>query len=132
MTTLVTPKFHCELAGEGIEYDWGLSKRDYRSLPHASKTGKENFLKSLKQSLSKVTVEHRRKFSAKARRYMLTYRLFDSEGTLEDCEKRGLTYKDIEKHVKTLFKAHRSSFDQEYGYISKIWRESHVGNTANT
>jgi hypothetical protein len=21
----VTPKFHCELAGEGIEYDWVLS-----------------------------------------------------------------------------------------------------------
>jgi hypothetical protein len=30
---LVTPKFHCEVAGEGIKYDWGLSKRDYRSLP---------------------------------------------------------------------------------------------------
>ena len=23
---LFTPKFHCELAGEGIEYSWGASK----------------------------------------------------------------------------------------------------------
>jgi hypothetical protein len=37
-------KFHCELAREGIEYDWGLSKRDYRSLPHDSKQGKTTFL----------------------------------------------------------------------------------------
>jgi hypothetical protein len=66
---LVTPKFHCELAGEGIEYDWGLSKREYRSLPHESKKGKANFLESLKQSLMKVILVHRRKFSAKARRY---------------------------------------------------------------
>jgi hypothetical protein len=55
----------------------------------------------------KVTMEHRRKISAKARRYMLKYKLFDSKGTTEECEKRGLTYADIEKHVKTLFKAHR-------------------------
>jgi hypothetical protein len=131
VTILVTPKYHCELAGEGIEYDWGLSKRNYRSLPHASKKGKVNFLESLIQSLKKVNVEHRRKFSAKARRYMLTYKLFDSSTTVEECEHRGFTYADIEKHVNTLFKAHRCSFDQEYGYISKIWRESLVGNTAN-
>ena len=24
-----TPKFHCEMAGEGIEYDWALCKAKY-------------------------------------------------------------------------------------------------------
>ena len=29
---LFTPKFHCELAGEGIEYSWGAAKRFYRQV----------------------------------------------------------------------------------------------------
>jgi hypothetical protein len=28
-----TPKCHCELAGEGIEYSWGCAKKYYRRLP---------------------------------------------------------------------------------------------------
>jgi hypothetical protein len=27
-----SPKFHCELAGLGIEFGWGLSKRYYRRM----------------------------------------------------------------------------------------------------
>jgi len=27
-----TPKYHCELAGEGIAYTWGCSKNYYRSM----------------------------------------------------------------------------------------------------
>jgi len=38
-----TPKCHCELAGEGIEYAWGCSKNFYRSLHLNDKRGKENF-----------------------------------------------------------------------------------------
>lgn len=30
---LFTPKFHCELAGKGIEYSWGAAKRLYRRHP---------------------------------------------------------------------------------------------------
>ena len=28
---LVSPKYHCELTGEGVEYCWGLSKRFFRN-----------------------------------------------------------------------------------------------------
>ena len=28
---LTSPKYHCELAGEGIEYSWGLAKKKYRN-----------------------------------------------------------------------------------------------------
>ena len=31
-----TPKFHCELAGKGISYPWGASKRIYCSNPPRS------------------------------------------------------------------------------------------------
>jgi hypothetical protein len=30
---MFTPKYHCEMAGEGIEYAWGLIKRKFRALP---------------------------------------------------------------------------------------------------
>ena len=35
---LFSPKFHCELAGEGVEYSWGASKRYYRSQPLSKKS----------------------------------------------------------------------------------------------
>ena len=38
-----TPKCHCELAGEGIEYTWGCSKNYYRALKLQDKRGKEKF-----------------------------------------------------------------------------------------
>jgi hypothetical protein len=33
ISILFTPKYHCELAGEGIEYCWGAAKGMYRKLP---------------------------------------------------------------------------------------------------
>mmetsp|Transcript_9246 Transcript_9246/g.13427 ORF Transcript_9246/g.13427 Transcript_9246/m.13427 type:complete len:132 (-) Transcript_9246:184-579(-) len=36
-----TPKCHCELAGEGIEYAWGFSKNYYRTLSLSDKKGKQ-------------------------------------------------------------------------------------------
>jgi hypothetical protein len=40
---IITPKFHAELAGEGVEYSWGISKGVYRRKPLQSKKGKESF-----------------------------------------------------------------------------------------
>jgi hypothetical protein len=33
MTVLLTPKFHAELAGEGVEYRWAHSKAYYQRMP---------------------------------------------------------------------------------------------------
>jgi hypothetical protein len=126
VSILSSPKYHCELAGDGIEYDWGLSKKIYRRLPYADKKGKSAFKETLVKCLKQVNVGHRRKFSAKARRYMLTYQLFDSAGADADFAAAGLSYKEIEKHVNKIMKTHRSTYDQEHAYISKIWRESLV------
>ena len=30
---MFTPKYHCEMAGEGVEYSFGAGKRLYRKLP---------------------------------------------------------------------------------------------------
>ena len=38
-----TPKCHCELVGEGIEYSWGCAKNLYWRQPLKMKRGKTNF-----------------------------------------------------------------------------------------
>jgi hypothetical protein len=38
-----TPKCHCELAREGIEYAWGCAKNHFRRQPLKDKRGKDNF-----------------------------------------------------------------------------------------
>jgi len=108
------------LAGEGIEYSWGFFKKDYRQTPHAEKKGRDLFRSCVKKSLKKVTVEHIRRFSARARRYMLTYMLLDSPESLEG---HGLSYHEIEQYVKKM-KVHRNTADQESAFIAQVWRES--------
>ncbi len=48
-----SPKCHCEIAGEGIEYTWACAKNHYRGILLDKKRGKENFVKSVRECLSK-------------------------------------------------------------------------------
>ena len=62
-----SPKFHCELVGEGIEYSWGNAKLAYRRIS----TNKKNTVSKLKQ----------------ARDYILTYFIASiREGNVKDGE----------------------------------------------
>ena len=36
-------KCNCEIAGEGIEYSWGLAKNHYQKILLENKIGKESF-----------------------------------------------------------------------------------------
>ena len=74
--------------------------------------------------MRKTSVDIMRRMSAKARRYMLTYRLFDEYGDDANFENEGLSYAEIEKYVSKLMKCHQSSADQDTGFISRIWREA--------
>jgi hypothetical protein len=118
-----TPKYHCEIAGEGIEYAWGFSKRFYRSLPLSRKKGIANFRKSVRESVEAVKVENVRRFGGKIRRYMLAYLHYDRRNG-EENEENKATYQEIESFVKKTSKSHRSIADSEVGYITKILRES--------
>ena len=118
---LISPKYHCELAGEGIEYGWGLFKKYYRRTEHVDKKGRQKFTSCVKKCLEKVTVEHIRRFSSRARRYMLTYSLLDSPESLEG---HGLSYREIEQYVNKKMKVRHSTANQGSAYIAKVWRES--------
>jgi hypothetical protein len=121
VSILYTPKYHCEIAGEGIEYAWGLSKKYYRNLEYAKKRGIVNFRRSIRESIDFVSVDHSRKFAAKVRRYMLAYIHYDKR---TDSNSPKPTYQQIEHFVKTESKTHRNVADSEFGYIAKIWKES--------
>ena len=44
-----TPKCHAKIAGEGIEYSWGVSKCLYRKYPLKSKKQTKHFKESVKE-----------------------------------------------------------------------------------
>jgi hypothetical protein len=70
-----SPKFHCELAGEGIEYDWSFCKGKYRCRPLTDKKSRANFKKLVQEvtSWSFVTKEQSKRSSARARSYISGY-----------------------------------------------------------
>ena len=47
VTVHQSPKYHCEVAGEGIKYSWGFSKNQYRCLSMSAKKTKEKFWQSV-------------------------------------------------------------------------------------
>ena len=73
---LLTPKFHAELAGEGVEFSWGHAKAFYRRVPVSQKRGRENFKQLVRDSTcpsKELTKERMEKFAARARAYICTY-----------------------------------------------------------
>lgn len=123
---LLTPKYHCELAGEGIlEYAWGLAKKTFRWIPHKDKKGKAEFHAGVETSLYSVTVQQIRKFSARCRRYMLTYQLLDGNVSNEDATKAGVSYDVLELYyVNTKMKTYWCTASQESSFIAKEWRKA--------
>jgi len=76
VAVLLTPKFHAELAGEGIEYSWAHSKAYYRRMPLSRKRGRDNFKQLVKDCtcpLNVLTKQRIQKFASRARAYICTY-----------------------------------------------------------
>lgn len=72
-----TPKVHCELAGEGIEYGWGNTKNAYRRLELRHKRKKNLFHDSVKRCSKVMTLAMVRKNARRARAYTKTYCILD-------------------------------------------------------
>ena len=106
---IVSPKYHPEIAGEGVEYVWGFIKKYYRSLSMKDKKGKKNFEEAIKKSVSQVNKNHVNRFAARCRRYMLAY-MNQARETRDSPP--NLTYHGIEKFQKNI-KTHRNTADQD-------------------
>ncbi|KAI2503816.1 hypothetical protein MHU86_10621 [Fragilaria crotonensis] len=134
----LTPKFHAELAGEGVEYSWAQAKSFYRRVPVSRKRGRENFKELVRECtcpvnvLSRVRIE---KFAARARAYICTYHYLDQKleeansaaagthATMPSHMKQELLYNEIERLMKA-FKGHRCALDFDRGFVNSQLREA--------
>jgi hypothetical protein len=96
---VMTPKGHCELAGQGIECCWGKSKKYYRRHNHTYARG--SFKKLVIESMSRKNLGIRtaRTFARVARAYLNTY----ATGIVT-------AHADVER-MRKVFRAHRNALD---------------------
>jgi hypothetical protein len=75
VSVIITPKFHAELAGKGVEYSWGVAKGIYIRKPLNSKKSKDAFKRLVRDVTSSevLTVDTVRKLSRRARAYICAY-----------------------------------------------------------
>jgi hypothetical protein len=138
VTVDLTPKFHAELAGEGVEYNWAHAKAYYRRVPVSRKRGRENFKELVKECTSPalvLTKERVEKFAARTRAYICTYHHLEqarevppptAAGALDTpaavCPKQELLYTEIERLMKS-FRGHRCALDFDRGFVNSILKE---------
>jgi hypothetical protein len=119
-----TPKCHCELAGEGIEYAWGCAKNNYRRQPLKHKKGKENFRQTVRKCFSRqvVTTQRVRLFSQRARAYILTYHMIRQEQLTSATTNLDSTASpvNVEKLLKR-FKTHRCAMDFDSTFCKAVF-----------
>jgi hypothetical protein len=101
---MLSPKYHAELAGQGIEYDFGRCKWWFRNHNSHSTAGlREKSMQSMK--LDVVSLRLTRKYARRGRDYQRAY--LWGHGGLE-----------VETAVKK-YKCHRAAIDQSYKFIVK-------------
>jgi len=116
-----TPKYHCELAGEGIEYIWGYMKWIYCRIKKEKKSTKKMFEDCVKQLVDGNTVseERIRRFSRRARRYVRAYYVthfgVDKGDAMENV---AISLELVESMVKD-FKTHRCALDFDKKFIKQ-------------
>jgi len=125
-----TPKCHCELAGEGIEYAWACSKNKYRSILLENKRGKENFVSSIRLCISRehITRERAQKFSKRARRYIMGYHVLHQQQSNENSSRDNSSKNEaivpvkLEQMVKKII-THRCALDFDYSFCKEVFKE---------
>ena len=127
-----TPKFHCEIAGEGIEYSWGASKRWYRKQSFAAKRSFDNFEILVMNSLKRVNINMCRRFSRKARRYMVGYLHQMLENNTLDVDDGVVAASGVffskSSHIKNevlhkVYASHRDANTTDGAFIERVMRE---------
>jgi hypothetical protein len=111
MRVEMTPKYHAEIAGCGIEYSWGAAKSRYRQIPLEKKRKKSDFKEAVRHSIDVLTTPTVRKCDRKARTYIQAYYYLEvmCQGEVTQPEEQ-LSLSTIEK-VQKDFKVHRSAID---------------------
>ena len=124
------------MAGEGIEYIWALIKNHYRRILLHKKQGKDNFLKCVRECLSKELISMRavRLMARRARRYIKGYHVLHQmkagritgsalSDELQNAKGSEIITTKIE-YIVSEFKSHRAASDFDYGFCRAIFNQS--------
>jgi hypothetical protein len=120
VSVLITPKFHAEMAGEGIEYSWAVTKSVYRKMPLESKKGKDSFKALVSECTSRDVLKTGvvRKLSKQARAYICAYFILQKQ-QLNNNNSIVLTLPLIDRLMK-IFKTHRAAVDFDAGFVQSV------------
>jgi hypothetical protein len=104
LEVVMTPICHCEIAGRGVEYGWGVSKLDFRKINTGESKRTREFIE---KSFELLTIEVMRKLHRKAREYKLAYKILmeaqeGGSGTKTLAMKKIETMKDSIKHKRQM------------------------------
>lgn len=113
---ILSPKCHCELAGNGIEYCWAYSQEVFIKSGEKNSSNLEN---KVMESLSKdiLTLELIWKFERKARDYMRMYWYIKEHPNVKITELK--QFENLRKHMKT-YRCHRDIAKLERNYIRHV------------
>jgi len=118
---ICSPKYHAEIAGEGIEYCWALAKNWFKRIPLSERKTREQFEAKVDEALSTsvLTITRVRGCARRQRTYILAYAHLHKGEEAGEGAAAAKQFVDIEKMAQ-LQKAHRSAADQDTAYIRKL------------
>jgi 2-methylcitrate dehydratase PrpD len=108
-----TPKYHAEIAGEGVECGWGFAKKIHQRMPLKLKRDFGDFTKTVRNCLLKVTPERSRRFRRHCRKYMLAYAKIAEEAKEQTKEVASAPFGRIEALVKCCYASVDSERNQK-------------------
>lgn len=131
-----TPKYHAELAGEGIEYMWAVIKNWFKRLPIDERRTREKFRQKVAYALSRehCTLIRSRGSARRARCYIQAYlQLHEGEDIANTPAEAGSTggqskpFADIEELAQKLsrtgrkkYRKHRDVADTDTSYVEQM------------
>ena len=116
MILIMSPKGHPELAGKGIEFSWGVSKKYFRKINNC--VGKD-LHKNILKSFTVLDLQQSMRNSRRTRRYRDAYDTTRADYESHDC------HTSVEKYVAK-HKCHRNIMDQETAYIKAVLAKHNI------
>lgn len=107
---LLSPKFHPEIAGVGIEYSWGMSKLKFRR--EINDEVAKHLHANMEASMCRATIltlGRVRRFARRTRDYCRAYYALENDGPIESKEK-------VET-MRQIYRGHRNIIDMEPRFI---------------
>ena len=94
VVVIFSPKYHPNIAGEGIEDCWGFAKRILRRTPLKQRIHFDGYTRLVKQQMMKNDPARCMRFRRKCRKYMLGYQEVSSEVVELEEGKTAMSFKD--------------------------------------